>query len=469
LRLKQLLADLQVLELRGDPGSVDITAIVEDSRRVVTGSLYCCVPGATVDGHDFAAVAVANGAAALLCERLLDLPVVQIRVSSSRQAMAAAAAGFYGRPSEHMQVIGVTGTNGKTTVAHMTASIFEAAGISAGVIGTLSGARTTPSAPVLQQLLAHERSVGRQAVAMEVSSHALDQGRVDSVRFAAAVFTNLSHDHLDYHGTMESYFRAKTLLFEPQRAGLSVVNLDDSWGRRLFGEIRAAKVGYSLADIAQLNLKLEGSSFRWRGHSVELALTGQFNVLNALAAATAATALGVAEEAVVEGLRRLAVIKGRMQPVELGQPFRVIVDFAHTPDGLERVLSTLRPVLAPGGRLAVVFGCGGERDPAKRPVMGALACRLADRAVLTSDNPRSEDPLTIISEVAAGAPDAQNLVIEPDRRSALAEALSWAGPGDVVVVAGKGHEAGQEIGGVTYPFDDLTVCTELLVEMGYGK
>jgi UDP-N-acetylmuramoyl-L-alanyl-D-glutamate--2,6-diaminopimelate ligase len=338
------------------------------------------------------------------------------------------------------------------------------AGRRTGVLGTLSGPRTTPEAPVMQAQLAAFRDDGCDAVAMEVSSMALDQHRADAIDFRIGVWTNLSQDHLDYHGDIESYYRAKARLFDPSRCAAAVVNGDDAAGRRLIGELRIPVTTYGLADAENLIIEPAGSSFTWRGHDVALPLGGAHNVSNALAAATAAAHLGVDPATIAAGLSAAPSVPGRWEVIDAGQPFTVIVDYAHTPDGLEQVLSAARAAVAPGSRVVVVFGCGGDRDRAKRPLMAAAAARLADLAVVTSDNPRSEDPMAIIAEAVAGAPAAGNLVVEKDRESAIRMALRDAAAGDLVVIAGKGHETGQTVGDQTLPFDDRDVARRLLGE-----
>jgi UDP-N-acetylmuramoyl-L-alanyl-D-glutamate--2,6-diaminopimelate ligase len=456
-------AGVPVLEVMGDPGAVDISAIVLDSRAVKPGALYCCVPGQRVDGHLFAPDAVAAGAVALLCDHPLPLPVPQVVVAAVRPALGPLADAFYDHPSRRLRTVGVTGTNGKTTTTQLLAAIFEAQGWRTETIGTLTGTRTTPEAPVLQATLADLCDRGVTAVAMEVSSHALDQHRVDAVHFAAATFTNLSQDHLDYHHSMEEYFAAKARLFEPGRAGVAVVNADDPWGRRLLDNLAQRKspaIPYSLADVSDLQLTSGGSTFRWDGVEISVRLGGRFNVYNALAAATTARELGVSGGAVADGLAAVKTVRGRFEPVDAGQPFTVLIDYAHTPDGLEQALMAARELAE--RRVVVVFGAGGDRDHAKRPLMGEVASRLADVAVLTSDNPRSEDPDLIIAEVRAGAMGAGRLIVEVDRARAIAAALASAEPGDVVVIAGKGHETGQEIGGRVVPFDDADVTMSAL-------
>ena len=440
---------------------VDVTGVAHDSRAVTPGTLFCCVRGRRTDGHDHAPAAVAAGAVALLCERPLGLGVPEVVVPDVRRAMGPVAAAVHGHPSEALAVVGVTGTNGKTTVTHLLAAVLRGAGRDTAVIGTLGGARTTPEAPELQALLAHHRDAGAVAVAMEVSSHALDQHRVDGTRVAVAAFTNLSVDHLDYHGTMDAYFAAKARLFTPELSARGVVNADDPWGRRLLEEAPIPVVPTSLADAEALHLTLDGSYFRWRARPVALPLVGRFNVANALVAATVAEVLGLSADEIAAGLSQAPPVPGRMEPVTAGQPFSVLVDYAHTPDGLEQVLRTLREV-RPDGRLVVVFGAGGDRDAGKRPLMGRAVGSLADHVIVTSDNPRSEEPDAIIGAVLSGLPAGVSARVQPDRRAAIALALDEARPGDVVLVAGKGHETGQEIAGRVVPFDDRVVARELL-------
>ena len=468
MRLAEVLAGVEVAERSGDTDP-DVIAVTHDSRSVRPGTLFCCLPGTHVDGHDFAAPALEAGAVALLVERFVDAPaaVPQVRVASTRAALAPAAANLFGHPSRSLRVAGVTGTNGKTTTTFLLQAVFEAHGWSTEVIGTLGGARTTPEAPELQALLAAARDEGRQAVAMEVSGHALVQHRADAVHFSVAAFTNLSQDHLDYHGDLESYFRAKALLFDEGRADVGVVNADDLYGRRLLEMAGIRTRPYSLADAAGLELDRLGSRFTWQGQPVSLRLGGRFNVSNALCAAACADELGVPAATVAAGLSSLERVPGRFEAVDAGQPFTVVVDYAHTPEGLAQVLAAARELAATGGgRVLVVFGAGGERDKGKRPLMGEAAARLADLAVLTSDNPRSEDPLTIMEGVRAGVRHADRLVVEPDRAAAIALAIGEARPGDVVVIAGKGHETGQVVGDRTIPFDDREVARQVLTGGG---
>jgi UDP-N-acetylmuramoyl-L-alanyl-D-glutamate--2,6-diaminopimelate ligase len=495
-----LIVDVHIPELPGyepgrDPRRVEIGGVVHDTNDVDAAALFCCVRGARVDGHALAGEAVAMGAAALLVDhpvglhelaaqvpddmtgevRVVELAVPQVVVRDVREAMGPIAARFWHEPSRALEVIGVTGTAGKTTVTHLVQAIWAAAGRPCGVVGTLSGARTTPDATELQELLAEEVEGGSRAVAVEVSSHGLELHRVDGTRFAVAVFTNLSRDHLDFHRTMDAYFAAKARLFTPGFTGRAVVCADDPWGRRLLDELAAAGNGvevlpYGLDDAADLQLGPDGARFGWQGEVVELALPGRFNVLNALAAATAARAVGIEVPAIAAGLRAAGPVPGRFEPVDAGQPFTVLVDYSHKPDALEQALLASRE-LAPKGQLTVVFGCGGDKDTGKRPIMGEVAARLADRVVLTSDNPRSEDPLAIIDEIRAGirgpATPAE-VVVEPDRRRAIARAVGDAGPGDLVLVAGKGHETLQYVGLRVLRFDDRAVARDVLAGIGYG-
>ncbi len=455
-----------------DPGwdRIEVTAVDFDSRQVSSGSLFCCVAGEHLDGHDHAAEAVSRGAVALIVERLLPLDVPQLLVDDTRTAMARVAVAFHHDPARAMSVVGITGTNGKTTTTYLLRAIFEAAGRPSDVLGTLSGTRTTPESPELQRRLAAMRDAGTRAVAMEVSSHALAQHRVDGTWFSVVAFTNLSRDHLDFHGTMEAYFEVKARLFSPAFTDRAVVNLDNPYGRLLSDAAKVPTTGFSLDDLDALEVGPAGSRFRWRGRPVDLQLAGRFNVSNALAAAESALALGLDPEAVADGLSRPLVVPGRFELIDEGQPFGVVVDYAHTPDGLEQVLVAARG-LRPSGEVTVVFGCGGERDPSKRPAMGEVAAGHADRVILTSDNSRGEDTGAIIEAVEQGylrapARPGHELAIEADRRSAITLALRAARPGDVVVVAGKGHEDTQTIGGVTVPFDDRTVVREELARLG---
>jgi UDP-N-acetylmuramoyl-L-alanyl-D-glutamate--2,6-diaminopimelate ligase len=468
-------------ELLGDGPEVDVVALAYDNRAVVPGTLFFCVPGFTRDGHDFAPDAVARGAAALVVQRPLGLGVPELLVEDVRAAMARAAARMYGDPTAELPVVGITGTSGKTTTSYLVRHLLEAAGRPCGLLGGVTAViggeeraavRTTPEAIDLQATFREMLDAGDRACAMEVSSHALELHRADGIHFAAAAFTNLSQDHLDFHPGMESYFAAKLRLFREFDVGRSIVVVDDEWGRRLAAELDGA-ITVSLerpADwtVAQHCSGLGGNAFTVRSPageaSVELPLRGRFNAANALVALAAGDALGLELGQMADALRTVVPVPGRVQAVDEGQGFALLVDYAHKPGALEKVLASARELAS--GRVLVVFGAGGDRDRAKRPVMGEIAARLADRVIVTSDNPRSEPPDAIIDEILAGVPPgAFHVERETDRRAAIARAVELARPGDVVVVAGKGHEQGQEhAGGRKEPFDDVEVARAALRE-----
>jgi UDP-N-acetylmuramoyl-L-alanyl-D-glutamate--2,6-diaminopimelate ligase len=485
--LGQLIAAYPAARRGGADADPDVLAVVHATGGVGPGSLFFCVRGARVDGHELAGAAVAAGAVALVVDHVLPLAVPQVIVPDVRRAMGPLSAAFWGNPSHDLVVVGVTGTSGKTTVTHLLCPVLDASGRApCAIIGTLSGARTTPEATDLQAMLAAQRDrgssgagvgrgvgAGRGAVAMEVSSHGLALHRVDGTRFAVAVFTNLSQDHLDFHHTMDDYFAAKAALFTPDFTDRAVVCSDDPRGRELLARLRAPGSGvtataYSLADAEELTLSPAGASFRWRGESVELALAGRFNVTNAVAAGAAAEALGIEPGVVARGLSAAVPVPGRFEAIDGGQRFMVIVDYAHKPDALDQALRSARELVAEGRRLLVVFGCGGDRDVAKRPLMGEVATRLADDVILTSDNPRSEDPRAIIDDIRSGIPAgvAAAVAVEPNRRRAIESAVAEARPGDVVVIAGKGHETTQTIGDTVRPFDDREVARASLAALG---
>jgi UDP-N-acetylmuramoyl-L-alanyl-D-glutamate--2,6-diaminopimelate ligase len=401
----------------------------------------------------------------LVDRELFGLTVPQIVVDHVRRAMGPAAAAVYGRPSERLEVVGVTGTNGKTTTTWIIAHLLELLGWPTGLIGTLAGAHTTPEAPDLQAAFAEFADAGKRAVSIEVSSHALALGRADAVTFAVGVFTNLTRDHLDLHGTMAAYEASKFSLFEPGRCRRVVVSRDDLSGTRLIRRLEQSGrevLTFGHADAMDIDLAIDGARFTWRGHHVRFSMGGAFTVLNVLAAAAAVSALGFDDAAIAEHLALVPPVPGRFEPVVAGQSFGVIVDYAHTPDGVAAVLDAARHTTA--GRLIVVFGCGGDRDRTKRPFMGEEASKRADVVVVTSDNPRSEDPAAIISDVLAGVPPHRTAItiVEPDRRAAIGIAFAMAERGDVVVIAGKGHETTQTIGAEVRPFDDRMVARELL-------
>jgi UDP-N-acetylmuramoyl-L-alanyl-D-glutamate--2,6-diaminopimelate ligase len=483
LRLRELLADVDVLERVGDP-EVEVTSIVHDSSRAGRGSCFCCIPGSRADGHDHAPDAVARGSVALLVERVLPLDVSQARVASVRRAIGPVAARCYGEPSRSLRCLAVTGTNGKTTTTFMLEAIAVAAGERTGVIGTIgariAGApveieRTTPEASDLQELLERMRDDGVGTVAMEVSSHALAQYRVDGTWFRAACFTNLSQDHLDFHGDLDAYFEAKAALFDPARTAAAAVNLDDRFGAELARRCRCRGLPVTTfaveadADLRATGIVADASGTTFTLHdratggarTVRSPLVGSFNVSNALAAGATAVAAGFDIDDIARGLAVPLAIPGRMERVGERAPFTVLVDYAHTPVALEHALAGARELRA-GGRVILVFGCGGDRDREKRPLMGEAAAEGADYVVVTSDNPRSEDPAAIVEDIRPGLRHGAPSMVELDRRSAIRLALQRAEPGDVVVIAGKGHERGQSAGGVVVPFDDREVAREEL-------
>ncbi len=463
MELERLVAPLEPVEVLGGP-TVELLDLAYDARAVVPGALFFCVPGERADGHDFAPDAVGRGAAALVVERPLDLGVPQLVVRDARAAMAPAADVFFGEPTRELEVAGITGTSGKTTVAFLLFAILAAARRRPGLLGTIEARvggerravlRTTPEAIDLQRLFREMLDAGDRSCAMEASSHASVLHRLDRVRFSALVFTNLSQDHLDFHGDMEAYFEAKRRLFTvggPPAA----VNVGDEWGRRLARELPGA-LTFGFARDAQVGPDaLEG---------VALRLQGRFNRENALAALAAARLLEIEEEAIRRGLESVRGVPGRFESVEAGQPFHVIVDYAHKPGALENVLRAARDLALAGSggggsRVICVVGAGGDRDRGKRPLMGRLASQLADVTIVTSDNPRSEDPEAIAAEVAAGAEG--EIELELDRAAAIARAVELARAGDVVLIAGKGAEQGQELADRTIPFDDREVAKEAL-------
>jgi len=448
---------------------LEVADATHDSRAVAPGSLFCCVAGAGFDGHDFAADAVAAGAVALLVERQLDnTPDIartpQLVVDSVRAAMGPAAAHIHGDPSDDLTIIGVTGTNGKTSVVHLLDLVLARLGHRVETIGTLSGARTTPEAPELQRILADARDRNIDVVAMEVSSHALDMHRVDGTRFAATIFTNLGHDHLDYHHTMDEYFAVKARLFDPRFTAQSIINFDDARGVQLAQMTTTDVTSYRLDDLDDLDINGPACRFTWKGQPVELRLAGAHNVSNALAVAAVAEKLGHEDTDIADALCAVDAPRGRFEFVNVGQDFHVVVDYAHKPEALAAVLDAARSV-AVDARVVLVVGCGGDRDREKRPKMAAIAEELADTVVLTSDNPRSEDPQAIIDEMITGLSSPNAALIQPDRARAIAHAIGLARPGDVVLIAGKGHEDYQVIGDEVIDFDDRSVAARALTEV----
>src|SRR3954452_9637704 len=466
-------------ELLGAGPDVVVTGLTFDNRLVGPGTLFFCVPGFTRDGHDFASDAVARGAVALIVQRPLDLGVPEFVVDDVRAAMASIAARFYGDPTAQLKVAGITGTSGKTTTAFLTRALLEGAGLSTGLLGTVKSViggvehavvRTTPEAIDLQRTFREMLDAGDVACAMEISSHALELRRADAVHVKAAVFNNLTQDHLDFHPSMEAYFQAKRLLFASPLTEVRIANADDHYGRRLIEEFDCLTFGISSeADYRAVDVRTDGTGSDFIAVTPDgdflarVPIPGRFNILNALGAWAAARALGAPADGLAASLRDAATAPGRFQPVDAGQPFDVIVDYAHKPDALEQGLRAARGMAS--GRLIVVVGAGGDRDRGKRPIMGEIAARLADVALITSDNPRSEQPEAIIDEIVAGIPSAPHAAVErdADRRATIFHAIELARPGDVVVIAGKGHEQGQEFaGGRKEPFDDSEVAREAI-------
>lgn len=440
------------LEPDGTAGALVVAGVAHDSRHVVSGDLFACVVGEHFDGHEFASTAVDGGAVALLVQRRVDRDVPQIVVPDVRVAMGPAAAAVMGHPSRDLAMVGITGTNGKTTVAEMVKRGLEQAGQRCSLIGTLTGARTTPEGPELQRQLRVRVEEGFDAVVMEVSSHALELHRVDGTRFDVAAFTNLGRDHLDFHGTTEAYFRAKARLFEPRLSDRAVINTDDPHGRLLNDTIEIPVVTVGLDEVRDLTHQPWGSTFTWQEAEFSVPLAGSHNASNALVAAAVLTSLGVDAGTAASGIAATPVVPGRFERVDHPGPISAVVDYAHTPDALEAVLNAARE--RTNGEVIVVFGCGGDRDATKRPIMGRVAAELADLVILTTDNPRSESPAAIIEDVKRGVPSQEAVLVIPDRAEAIAEAIARARPADLVVIAGKGHETTQIIGDRVLEFDD---------------
>jgi UDP-N-acetylmuramoyl-L-alanyl-D-glutamate--2,6-diaminopimelate ligase len=493
MQLKKLLHDVSTIQVEG-PLEREVTGITYDSRRVTPGMVFVAIFGQKVDGHQFINTAIDRGASAIICERngFSSLRATKIKVPDSREALAHVAAAFYQRPADSLKIIGVTGTNGKTTVAFMVKQILDAAGVNAGLIGTvryeigervIPAHRTTPEALEIHQMLSQMIRAGCKACVMEVSSHALEQKRVVGLDFDAAVFTNLTQDHLDFHGTMEAYYQAKKKLFtglsREQKKGAAIINIDDAFGKRMHGELgRDLVLGYGTGPgeglratnvhlgktCCRFNVQAPGVDFR-----CELPLIGRHNIYNALAAAGAALALEVDPVIIQEALECMEPVPGRLESISVGQPFGVFVDYAHTDDALRNVLTTLREITP--GRLLVAFGCGGSRDTGKRAKMGKVAAELANYTIITSDNPRKEDPEAIAAQIEAGYRDqrADGYRLELDRRSAIEEIIRMARFGDNVLIAGKGHETYQEFEDTVVPFDDRIYARETLDSVGYAQ
>ncbi len=488
MKLSEWLALFSAVAISGKT-DVEVASIASDSRKVTPGGLFVALVGSKQDGRRFISEAVERGAAVIVAEgaastidpaaRKGNRPLTYIQVADARQALAHLASYFYGNPTDGLHLIGVTGTNGKTTTTFLTQALLRTAGFKTGLIGTVRfdlgemvrpATHTTPGALELQSLFAEMRKAGTTHVVMEVSSHALDQGRVEGCWFDAAVFTNLTQDHLDYHGTLEAYFAAKRKLFD--QTGMTLVNLDDPWGRRIRDEIPGRCWGYGITERAEFYPK--SMEIGPRGIEMTVAsplgemriqspLVGRYNVYNLLAATGTGAALGLSKESIIAGVAAMTGVPGRFEKVDAGQPFLVIVDYAHTDDALDRLLQAVAD-LHPR-RIITVFGCGGDRDRGKRPKMGAISARRSDITVLTSDNPRSEPPLAIIQEIEAGLRSADasaRYEVLPNRREAIERAIDLAEEGDAVVIAGKGHENDQIVGNERFPFDDREVARAAL-------
>jgi UDP-N-acetylmuramoyl-L-alanyl-D-glutamate--2,6-diaminopimelate ligase len=470
---------------------VEVHSVQYDSRKVSPNDCFVAIHGGGVDGHTYVSAAIDRGANVVVLENDATLPdsyfmhtgVVKIVVPDSRKALAILSANYFGHPSKSLKLVGVTGTNGKTTTTHLVRSIFETAGMKTGLVGTIeyrigdeiiSATHTTPESLELNELFALMVKQGCSAASMEVSSHALHQSRVYGLDFDAAVFTNLTQDHLDYHGTMDAYFQAKKMLFDQlQPSASAVTNLDDPYGQMIFSSTPAARMTYSTqhaADVEAKNIRLsiDGTTFEIVHNNetttITTALVGRFNVYNILAAFSAGIALGIPKDTIRRGVEQVHSVRGRFEKIRSPRGWTAIVDYAHTPDALEKCLRTIHEALPEErrGKIIAVFGAGGDRDKSKRPLMGAVAGTLSDFAIVTSDNPRTEDPATILEEIIHGLPKGTKFIRELDRRTAIQKAIRLAQPGDVVLVAGKGHEDYQIIGTKKIHFSDREVVEEFL-------
>ena len=483
MKLRELLTELPYLiGTRGDLDT-EIGMLTASSREKTVNGLFFCICGARFDAHEFAPQAVENGCVALIVERWLDLAVPQILVSNGRGAMARIAAAFYGWPSRGMRMMGITGTKGKTTTSYMLKSITEAAGLKCGLIGTtgnMIGNRrieshlTTPDPIELQRTLRQMADEGVEAVSMEVSAHAIDMLRLDGMEFEVGCYTNLSQDHLDWFHTMNAYFETKKRFFTSGMVRNAALNADEVSSAKIQKDLTIPRLTYGIcvdADLFARDIEIseDGVSFEMRLHQadslrVALKMTGMFNVYNALAAASCAMIMGFSPESIRTGLENITSVPGRIEMLPTGTAYKVILDYSHSPDALKNILETVREFTR--GRLIALYGCGGDRDQGKRPIMGEIGGQLADLCILTSDNPRSEDPMSILQSIEEGIkPTGKPYVVIENRRDAIRYALTTAEPGDVIVLAGKGHETYQEIKGVRHPFDEKIVVQELLQEI----
>ncbi|MCI6376647.1 MAG: UDP-N-acetylmuramoyl-L-alanyl-D-glutamate--2,6-diaminopimelate ligase [Clostridiales bacterium] len=483
MRLKELLNDVPgILETRGDV-EVQIDALVTDSRDQVDNGLFFCISGMRFDAHTFAPQAQHNGCVALVVERFLDSPLVQVKVENARSAMAYIASAFFGHPERKLRMVGVCGTKGKTTTSYLMKAILEKAGFRTGLIGTtgnmigqkhLPSNMTTPDPVDLHRCLKQMVDEGVEAVSMEVSAHAVDMHRLDGITFEAACYTNFSQDHLDYFGTMERYFETKKSFFLHGAVKNASLNADDETSERVIHDMKIPHITYGIsaeADVFARDIEISenGVSFSIQLRGLEempisMHLTGMFNVYNALAAASLAMILGIDKSAIKEGLESIQNVPGRVEMLDTHTPYKVILDYAHSPDALNNVLTTVRAFTK--GRLIALFGCGGDRDHGKRPIMGEIVGRLADFSILTSDNPRTEDPDAILRSIEEGMKRTKGrYVVIENRREAIRYALEMGREGDVIILAGKGNETYQDIMGVKRPFDEKVVVRELLSEM----
>ena len=471
----------EMVELRGE---CEIAALSMDSRRKMDRGLFFCIPGARFDAHDFAPQALENGAAALVVTHFLPLDVPQLRVRDVRRAMSPMAAAFFGHPDKEMKLLGVTGTKGKTTTSYLIKAIMEEAGCKVGLIGTtgnmigreyMKSEFTTPEPIDFFRTLRTMRDAGVTVVSMEVSAHALEMGRLSGVHFEAGCYTNLSQDHLDLFGTMERYFECKKSFFTPEWISNAAINADEETSARILADIQVPRSTYGIcgnADIFARDIEIteNGVSFIMKlfgldEYPVKLQLTGMFNVYNALAAAAVGLIMGVAPETITAALAKVKSVPGRAEMLDTHTPYKVILDYSHSPDALENILTAVRGFAR--GRVISLFGCGGDRDHLKRPIMGEISGRLADYSILTSDNPRTEDPMDILASIEEGIkPTGGAYTVIENRREAIRYALEMGRDGDIIVLAGKGHETYQEIMGVKRPFDEKVVVAELLREMG---
>ena len=472
----------ELVEIRGD---CEIASMSMDNRKFsnLDRGLFFCVPGARFDGHNFAAQVVENGAVALVVNHFVDVSVPQVQVKNVRAAMSLMAAAFFGHPEREMKLLGVTGTKGKTTTSYLIKAIMEEAGCKVGLIGTtgnmigqeyIKSEFTTPEPIDFFRTLRHMRDEGVTVVSMEVSAHAIEMGRLAGMHFEAGCYTNLSQDHLDLFGTMERYFQCKKSFFTPQWVSNAAINADDDTSAEILRDITVPHSTFGIcgnADIFARDIEIteNGVSFIMKlfdmnEYPVKLQLTGMFNVYNALAAAAVGLIVGVAPETITEALAKVRSVPGRAQVLDTHTPYKVILDYSHSPDALENILSTVRQFAR--GRVISLFGCGGDRDHLKRPIMGEISGRMADFSILTSDNPRTEDPMAILASIEEGIkPTGGKYVVIENRREAIRYALQMGQEGDIIVLAGKGHETYQEIMGVKRPFDEKVVVAELLEEM----